>query len=310
MATTRPASYGRPTAPAAGVIVGENEAQGFLHDADERHTLGQRQRRQEQQQGAGRADLRPSPSLLAPLQRAHEEEERPQARDRQVGRLLRREGQGENAREEVQVAGPLVSKVAPDERDHPHRPDGHEDVVAGKAAEVEERRREGQQHGREEGPGAAESVAEEPRHAHQRRAEERVQQPGRVVAVAEEEEDPAGGEELEGPVEQRVVLVAAALNDVPAVEGVQALVVVHGPVAQVPQAHGQGQGDEEEVGRHLPPDGQPPIDALRLGLLSHHVPSLDRWSRRLRRRPAPARRPAATGRRGAYRSRSRGPTTT
>ena len=59
-------------------------------------------------------------------------------------------------------------------------------------------------------------------------------------------------EELEGPMHHRVVLVAATHVQVPTVGGVEALVMVEGSRAQVPEAQTGGNQDKQPVEAELP----------------------------------------------------------
>ena len=56
-------------------------------------------------------------------------------------------------------------------------------------------------------------------------------------------------------MQEGVVIEALALKEVPAVVGVEALVVVVGPGAKVPEPHGKGRDRQEDVSGYL--EGHP-----------------------------------------------------
>ena len=80
---------------------------------------------------------------------------------------------------------------------------------------------------------------------------EGVEEASCEVAVAEEKEYARGGLHLEGAVHHGVVAVAVAHREVVGVEGVEALVVVHGAGAQVPEPRDQGGDHEGWIGYEL-----------------------------------------------------------
>ena len=61
------------------------------------------------------------------------------------------------------------------------------------------------------------------------------------------------GLELEWAVHHRVVLIVQIVEQVPRVERVEALVMVHCANANVPQSHDQGDHDQRAETRKLPP---------------------------------------------------------
>jgi len=58
--------------------------------------------------------------------------------------------------------------------------------------------------------------------------------------------------ELEWAMHQGVVLVALPVIDVPAVDGVEALIVVEGAVSQLPDPHEQSHGYQPKIEEKLP----------------------------------------------------------
>ena len=174
-----------------------------------------------------------------------------------VDGLLGGKREGQDSCGGVQGNRLTVPHVPPHDDDQPKRQGRHENVVAGKSAEVEKRGGEGQQDARAHRPRAAKPVAKKPGQRDQTRAHKGVGDARRRVVIAEEEEDQRVEVVLQRAVQQGVVLVAAAHGYVPTVEGVQALVVVHGAVAQLPHAHHQRDENEGDVEGQLPAERQP-----------------------------------------------------
>ena len=155
--------------------------------------------------------------------------------DGDEGDLLRGEAERQQRRDRDQPAVAALRQVAPDRHHERQGEEGDVDVVAGEAAEVEERGRDGEEPGGDERAGRAQLSPQQEREPDQRDAEQRRQQPRTVVAGAEDEESPRRAEVLERAVIDRVVSVLDALGDIVGELDVDTLVVVDGAQVQVPQ---------------------------------------------------------------------------
>ena len=228
---------------AHAVGVGEEGREEQRVDAEEG---GERPAPRLEADGADRVD-----QLSAPRRDQHEHEEREghEARDER-GLLDGEAGRQQGADQRRLVALRPVEEAEGD--DHQREGDGREvDVLAREAREVQVRRAEGERRGGREGADPAELAAQQVGEGHHQRAHQHRGEPGREVAVAEDREDGRRQVEAQRPVQQRVVLVAAVLEEGPREVGVLALVVVEGPVAEVVEAQRERHEDEHAVGDQL-----------------------------------------------------------
>ena len=240
--------------------------------------------------GAGR--LHRLPHLRAGLRdREREDEEQPDHEDGDERRLLGREAQREQGADDRRVIAARVVQEAPDGDHQAERDRGDVDVLAREAAEVQVAGAEREQQRGGEGRDAPEQRAQQPAHRDHARAHQRGGEAGGEVRVPEQDVHQARQVEAQRPVQERVVLVVAALAEQVAEVRVLALVVVERAIAERDQAHDQRDRDQHA------PDGQlarvlglePAGDAallgafgfgLQLGGVGDELGHLSSWPRR------------------------------
>ena len=135
--------------------------------------------------------------------------------DEEEGRFLGAEGEGEGDYEDDEPARPSVVEVAPHGHNHEEDEEGQVDIHAQKAAEVDDRRREGEErhHGeRSHGTEPAPQGERDREHGH---TEQGRRDTGGVVGGGEDEEREALHEVEQGAVKHRVVGIRpwASLQD-------------------------------------------------------------------------------------------------
>ena len=177
--------------------------------------------------------------------------------DQQERHFLRAEGEGEGGGVGDQPARPSVVQVAPEGGHREQREEGEVDVHAQEAAVVDGGRGEG-----EEGPGGERAPRTQPaaqgegrgHHAH---AEEGGRDARGVVRGRPDEEGEALHDVEEGAMVDGAVAVVP-LREIPGPLGVDALVVVEGARAEVPEAQGDGDGEDDRPENDLPVQGDAP----------------------------------------------------
>ena len=185
--------------------------------------------------------------------------------DEEEGRFLGAEGEGEGDREDDEPAGAPVVQVAPDGDDHGEDEGGEVDVHPQEAAEVDERGREGEEGDGGERSGGSQPAPQGQRGGYDEHAEEGGRDTRGVVGGGEDDEGEGLDEVEEGAVEGGAVAVGPFLRQVPGPDGVDALVVVEGAGAEVPETEGEGGGEDGEVGNQHPVRLDTPDDAIQGG---------------------------------------------
>ena len=197
--------------------------------------------------------LRVLPALAGQVGGQPQVEEDQQQGDVDEGVFFGCEAEAQQGGAEIQEQGPSFVDVAPEGDDDAQGEHGHVDVVAGEAAEVQQRGGEGDERRGQQRPQPPQAVAEEEGQDDEGHAEQGGEDAHCVVAgTAAEEEGERRAEELEGAVQKGVVHVAVAPEQIIGVEAVQALIVVEGAGAQVPEADASADDDEGGVGHDLP----------------------------------------------------------
>ena len=142
-----------------------------------------------------------------------------------------------------------------------------EDVVAQVAALVEDRGRDEEQEAGEERPPAAEQAraAQQPRQPDDGDAGDGGGDAAGRVGVAEEPLHERGGVEEERPVHEGVVAVALPGGEQPREVGVEALVVVEGAAAEVPETGQDRRGDDQGPAERLDRERDAPAAAGNRG---------------------------------------------
>ncbi len=207
--------------------------------------------------GPGEGALPQPPGVLVEHGEDHEGAE---DEGRDVGRFLGREGEGEAHAEGVVPGAPQLQDVAHQARRGQHRPGDGVAVLAQHAGEVGEAGGEDEHGHRQHHPRRPQPAPPEDGQPHQGHPEDRRHGPGRPFRRPQEEEAGGDGEELEGAVQEGVVLVELPLVGVPGELGVHALVVVHGPLAEGEEA-GQDEGHQEPAQEQGLPVGEAEVPA-------------------------------------------------
>jgi hypothetical protein len=158
------------------------------------------------------------------------------------------------------VAVPALLQVAEDRPEGEGRPERGGDVVADVAGVVGDGGGDEEQEGRGQRAPPSQPAAQEVREGHQDGAHNGDGQPGREVAIAEEEVGQGDQMEVQRPVHHRVVLESQPGVEVPGELAVQALVVALDPVPQHYQPGDQANQDDEQVEPLLAGDRNPRQD--------------------------------------------------
>ena len=250
--------------PGERVRVGQGQAKETLEHADKRRPLGESQREQEQEHRyrrslAGKGFAAPQPGQ--DIRESRHERDEPENGHQQVGRFLARKHEGQDCRGHIKVQPPAAVQVAPHQDDERKGPEHHDDVVAAKAAEIQEHRGKRQHHGCQNGALPSDVVAQEPGQRHQRRAEQRVPKAGGEVGISEYLEHDRGHLNLEGAMHPRRMHVVGAENPRPAqdrtgavgqppgIMQVDGLVIVHRPATELEEPKAEGGKDHCSEGQ-------------------------------------------------------------